>query len=564
MSADIDDNILEVSQLRVTFQQEHELTLAVDNVSFSLRKKQALGIVGESGSGKSVTSLSILNLLSGHTSNQTQGSILFDDNGDKIDLLSIEDKALYKIRGLRISMVFQEPMSSLNPVRKCGDQVKEVLDVHDIGLKNQRKNVVLDLYRQVSLPDVDRVYNSYPHELSGGQLQRVNIAMALAAKPDIIICDEPTTALDVTVQSQIIALLKDIVASQDISLIFITHDLDVVADICDSVIVMYQGKIVEEGLLPDLFLSPKHAYTQALLTCKPSKENRGMILPTVDQIVQKTYVPTQRVKHELDGAEDIIEVTDLSVHFPVKKTSFFGPRSHVKAVDQVSFSLRFREILGIVGESGSGKSTVANCIAGLIDPTAGQITYRGKDISPFILSKNRDLRTKIQLVFQDPYSSLNPKMSIGAAIKEPLRFHSIVPKDQLDMEVARLMDQVGLDASFVGRYPHQLSGGQRQRVCIARALSIRPELLICDESVSALDVSVQAQILNLLDDLRSKLDVSILFISHDLSVIHYLCDRVLVMKEGQVVERGTADQIMDDPQDPYTQRLINSLPKGII
>lgn len=563
MSTTDRDLLLRVSGLNVSFDNRGATTVAVDDVSFDLRRKQRLGIVGESGSGKSVTSLSILNLLRTNPNTRNQGSVVYYGEQKGQELLTAGETTLYKIRGRKISIVSQEPMSTLNPVRRCGDQAKEVLDVHDIGDKTDRKNKITNLFKQVSLPDVERIYDSYPHQLSGGQLQRVNIAMALASDPDIIICDEPTTALDVTVQSQIINLLKEVVQSQDVALIFISHDLDVVADICDSVVVMYQGKIVEQGILPDTFVSPNHPYTKALLSCKPTKSNRDKLLPTVEKIMADEYVTEKRKKVSI-GLKDIaISVQELSVHFPNKRTSLFGPKSYVKAVDDLSFDIRQSEILGIVGESGSGKSTVANCLAGLIEPTSGKMLYKGNKLSKRILSQDRKLRTSIQLVFQDPYSSLNPKMTIGAAIKEPLRYHNIVSKDRLEAELVSLLLQVGLDASYVERYPHQLSGGQRQRVCIARALSVRPDVLICDESVSALDVSVQAQILNLLDQLRIDLQLTILFISHDLSVVHYLCDQVIVMKDGKIVERGSADTVMNHPEHKYTKKLIDSLPQPI-
>ncbi len=563
MSTSDGDILLSVTDLYVRFDNNGATTVAVDDVSFDLLRKQSLGIVGESGSGKSVTSLSILNLLNADPQNHNSGSILFYEGLEAQDLLAAEESTLYKIRGRKISIVSQEPMSTLNPVRRCGDQAKEILEVHDLGHKHERKAKIIELFKQVSLPDVERIYDSYPHQLSGGQLQRVNIAMALASDPDIIICDEPTTALDVTVQSQIIDLLKDIVSSQDIALIFISHDLDVVADICDSVIVMYQGKIVEKGSLPKTFTTPHHPYTKALLSCKPTKDNRDKILPTVDMIVGGAYVPAKR-QYVSTGSEDkVVSVQNLSVYFPNKRTTFFGPKSYVKAVDDLSFDIRQSEILGIVGESGSGKSTVANCIAGLIEPTKGTMTYKGNQLTKRALNKDKKLRTSIQLVFQDPYSSLNPKMTIGDAIKEPLRYHKIVAKERLSEELSKLLHQVGLDDTYTDRYPHQLSGGQRQRVCIARALSVRPDLLICDESVSALDVSVQAQILNLLDQLRADLKLTILFISHDLSVVHYLCDAVIVMKNGKIVERGSATKVMLEPVHKYTKKLISSLPKPI-
>lgn len=533
------------------------------HLNFTLDQGQCLGIVGESGSGKSVTSLSILNLLRLNSNNTTTGKISYKDEQDAIDLLQLPEKQLYKIRGRKIAMVFQEPMSALNPVRKCGEQVKEVLDVHHIGSPSDRKNQVLSLFEQVSLPDVSRIYNSYPHQLSGGQLQRVNIAMALAAEPDVIICDEPTTALDVTVQAQILKLLKGLISNSKTGMIFISHDLDVVAGLCDSVLVMYNGEIVESGLIPETFEHPQHPYTKALVACKPTAANRDFRLPTVQSIMDGSFTKSPRTLRAKSRGKKIIEVRNLKVYFPKKKESLFGKRTYVKAVDDVSFNLYKGEILGIVGESGSGKSTIAACISGLIDQSGGTITYNGSPINAAVLSRDRLLRTKIQLVFQDPYSSLNPQMTIGNAITEPMLYHRLVTKNEAPARLLRLLDQVGLSPMYKDRYPHQLSGGQRQRACIARALSVQPDVLICDESVSALDVSIQAQILNLLDQLRAELGLTLIFISHDLSVIHYSCDYVLVMKNGKIVEEGSVDEIMNQPSADYTKQLIASLPTPI-
>lgn len=550
--------ILNVNDLKVSFTQNQQETRAVDGISFELHKGQSLGIVGESGSGKSVTSLTILNLLKSNDSNKTDGEISYFLQGNETKILTLDSKDLQEIRGRKISMVFQEPMSSLNPVRRCGSQVKELLDVHDIGIPSKRKDTILNLFKKVALPDVERIYSSYPHELSGGQLQRVIIAMALASTPDIIICDEPTTALDVTVQKQILTLLKNLTQEFNIAMIFISHDLDVVAHICDSVLVMKNGEVVEKGLLPDVFNNPQHSYTQALISCKPNTEAKGYKLPTVGEILNRTYKKRKRILFEWEKNEPLLEVEDLKVYYKKGGGLMTQSKAEVKAVDSVSFSIKKGEILGIVGESGSGKSTIANCVVGLVKPTAGTIKYEGELVNPTILSKNKLLRTKIQLVFQDPYSSLNPRLMVKKAISEPIDYHQLEERKNIDHRVIELLQQVGLDASFGERYPHQLSGGQRQRICIARALSLRPDLLVCDESVSALDVSVQAQILNLLDELREKLGLTLLFISHDLSVIHYLCDSILVMHEGKIVERGSADTIMKNPVCEYTKTLINS------
>jgi len=558
-----EDILLSVDNLSITFDQRGTKSEAVKSVSFDLKKGQCLGIVGESGSGKSVTSLSILKLISS-TNSQVAGAITFDNEGDQIDVQKAEEKQLYAIRGRKISMIFQEPMNALNPVRTCGSQVKEVLDVHDIGVKTGRKSKVLSLFEKVQLPEVERIYNSYPYELSGGQLQRVCIAMAIATSPDILICDEPTTALDVTIQKEVVDLIKRLTISNKLSLIFISHDLDVVAQLCDSVIVMYKGKIVEQGSLPEVFLSPAHPYTKALLLCKPTPEKRDFRLSTVqDVLAGKTKADEQRANVDTSSTEELLHVQNLKVYFPNKRSWPWEERTYVKAVDKVTFALAQNEILGIVGESGSGKSTIAKAIVGLLSPTSGKISYRGKELTLRDLQNDKKLRTQIQLVFQDPYSSLNPQMTIGGAIREPARYHNIVPNNKVKSYALQLLDEVGLDASFQDRYPHQLSGGQRQRVCLARALSVQPKLLICDESVSALDVSIQAQILNLLDELRAKRDISMLFISHDLSVVHYLCDRILVMKEGKIVEQGESDQVMLSASHPYTQKLISSIPESI-
>ncbi len=556
--------ILSVDDLTVEFISSNQTVTAVNKISFQLQRGEKLGIVGESGSGKSVSCLSILNLLKGNKSNRTTGEIHFDTDRQSVELLNLPESRLQDIRGKRISIVFQEPMSSLNPVRKCGPQVKEVLDTHNYGVKDERKAYVMELFEQVALPDVNRIYQSYPHELSGGQLQRINIAMAIATRPDILICDEPTTALDVTVQKEIIRLLDEIVQKFRISLIFISHDLDVVASFCNRVLVMFQGLIVEEGSLPDVFKKPRHDYTRALLACKPTSESKGFKLPTVDSVLDKSYQKISREVYEGAEMQQILEVHELKVHFENRdRRSIFSRKSVVKAVDGVSFQLMNGEILGIVGESGSGKSTVAYCIAGLLEQGHGHISFRKQRITPSILSADKTLRTKIQLIFQDPYSSLNPRMSVGQAIREPIRYHKMAPPGKVEPLINQLLEQVGLSSDYKTRFPHQLSGGQRQRVCIARALALQPEILICDECVSALDVSVQAQILNLLDKLRNNLGLSLIFISHDLSVVHYLCDRVIVMKSGQIVEQGRVDKIMDHPQHAYTQKLIDSIPKSI-
>lgn len=554
--------VLSVENLEVAFNNRDKVTHAVKSVSFDLFQNESIGVVGESGSGKSVTCFSILKLLDNVASSNTKGAIHLHENGETLNLLSLSNKRLCEIRGKKIAMIFQEPMSSLNPVRRCGDQACEILGIHQIAKSNERKAIILDLFKKVSLTDVERIYQAYPHQLSGGQLQRVNIAMALAGKPDILICDEPTTALDVTVQKDIIALLRSIVKEYNLALIFVCHDLDLVAALCDRALVMYQGEIVDSGALPELFLSPNHLYTKALLSCKPSFESKKYALPTVSEVMKGNTTLKNRISRSFRSQKAIIEVKNISVRFK-QSGGLFAKAKYLDAVKALSLSLYENEILGIVGESGSGKSTVAMCIAGLIEPSTGSIKFKEKTVSKQELQQNKSMRTKIQLIFQDPYSSLNPQMTVGKAVEEPIRYHKIINPKDVTWRVSELFKEVGLDDSFIDRYPHQLSGGQRQRVCIARSLALNPEVLICDESVSALDVSVQAQILNLLDQLRTTQNLSIIFISHDLSVVHYLCDRIMVMNKGEKVEEGESDEIIHEPKTAYTKLLIGSIPKKI-
>ncbi len=550
-----------IDQLSVSFTNGQQTTHAVKDASLILRKGECLGIVGESGSGKSVTSLSILNLIAVNSKSTTHGTIKWQSNGQEIDLLTLSEQELSHIRGNKISMVFQEPMSSLNPVKRCGWQIAEVLKIHNIQVADTRAHIH-ELLRSVQLHDPARVYDSYPHELSGGQLQRVNIAMALAGNPEILICDEPTTALDVTIQKKIILLLKEIVEDRNIAMIFVCHDLDLVGDLCDRVVVMYQGDIVEQGTLPDVFVSPNHRYTKALLACRTKPSYRSLILPTVKEILEDSYLKQHRVRTNLPSDSVAIRVTNLTIQYRTNPLAIFEKKKFFKAVNDVSFDLIEGSVLGIVGESGSGKSTVAKCISGVIDKASGDISYQGQSISKEAFATNAPLRRKIQIIFQDPYSSLNPRMTIGKALLEPIKYHKL-HRGYEEQRVIELLTQVGLDKNYCDRYPHQLSGGQRQRVCIARALAVEPEVLICDESVSALDVSVQAQILNLLDTIKTTNNLSIIFISHDLAVIHYISDQIIVMKEGAIVESGSADDIIKRPVMDYTKELVDSIPQSI-
>ena len=554
------DKILHIENLTVEFDQPGSKVRAVDDISFELKEGQSLGVVGESGSGKSVTSLSILNLLKYQKNNQTTGKIIFSNQDAPSEILDLTERYLSRIRGGMIGLVFQEPMSSLNPVMRCGKQVEEVLKTHDVVEQSAFRDRVISLLEKVRLDDTERIYRSYPHQLSGGQLQRVNIAMALAGEPQILICDEPTTALDVTVQKEVVTLLKDLVSEESLAMIFVCHDLDLVSEICDSVIVMKNGKIVEQGPLPDTFNSPKHSYTKALLQCKPQPSKKTLKLPTIESIIQGGEASKFRPAHTR-SEEVVLVVKNLTKTYVQSHVTFFSRPQLFNALSQINFELSQGEILGVVGESGSGKSTLAGCIAGLFPISGGAMKYRSREYDYRTLQTDKSLRRDIQLIFQDPYGSLNPRMTIGRCIAEPILYHRIIESEmEAKTRVIELLERVGLEASHFDRYPHELSGGQRQRVCIARALAVQPKLLICDECVSALDVSVQAQILNLLDELRASLGLSMIFISHDLSVVHYISDRIIVMKDGYMVESGTADEIMFSPSSDYTQALINSIP----
>ncbi len=547
------DTILRIAHFSLSFSQQHTSVQAVDDISFSLSRGQRLAIVGESGSGKTVSCLSILNLFDESPIAHSSGQILYEER----NLLDTNAPLINKIRGNKIALISQEPMSAMNPITKCGKQLSEMLRLHSNRPINTHKNHILQLLEQVQLSDPERIYQSYSHELSGGQLQRVQIAMALSTDPEIIICDEPTTALDVTIQQEILTLLAELTDMEDTSLLFISHDLSVVTQLCDSVIVMHEGRIVERGPLPETFSHPQHAYTRALLQSRPTIKNQNKVLPTVTEIISGQYQERPRPVRQL-GEEPILTVKSLTKTFDKKNHLFSRSSQTVVATDDVSFELRRGEVLGIVGESGSGKSTIARCIAGLYE-YEGQISYLGKAVNPKSYQADLELRQKVQMVFQDPYSSLNPKMKIGPSLVEIIRQHQKVSKSVAKSKAIEWLHSVGLDETYYDRYPDGLSGGQRQRVCIAKCLCTQPEILICDEAVSALDVSVQALILNLLDQLIYELGLTILFISHDISVVRYISDRVLVMKEGQIVESGETHSVLDSPQNAYTQRLVDAV-----
>ncbi|HRK05615.1 MAG TPA: ABC transporter ATP-binding protein [Chlorobiota bacterium] len=583
------ENLLEVRNLTTEFRSDTFTMKAVDNVSFTVRRGRTLGIVGESGSGKSVTSLSVMRLIPNPPGRIVSGSIHFTErDGSTTDLVTIDEEKMRTYRGNRIAMIFQEPMTSLNPVFRCGDQIIEAIRLHQNVSKDEAAKRTLELFNEVRLPKPERVMTAYPHELSGGQKQRVMIAMAMSCNPDLLIADEPTTALDVTVQATILDLMRDLQKRHDMSMMFITHDLGVIAEIADDVIVMYKGKIVEAGSVAKIFENPEHPYTKGLLACRPRLDTKLRVLPTVrdfmeetddGQIVEKIHESVETRVHELEFTQQeiadrlqlietrspLLEVRDLKVHFPVKSGFFGSSKDVVKAVDGVSFTVRPGETLGLVGESGCGKTTTGRAILRLVEPTSGTITFDGKDVRSLGASELKSLRRDFQIIFQDPYSSLNPRLSVGSAIMEVLDVHGIGEnaKDRKD-RVLYLLDKVNLLPRHFTNYPHEFSGGQRQRICIARALALQPKLLICDESVSALDVSVQAQVLNLLVSLRDEFHLTYIFISHDLSVVKFISDKIAVMNAGRIEEMGTANDIYARPTKDYTRRLIAAIPVGSV
>ncbi|WP_298365016.1 ABC transporter ATP-binding protein [uncultured Lutibacter sp.] len=557
--------MLSVQNLSISFQSNNEINTVVHNISFNLLPQQILGIVGESGSGKSVTSLAILGLLSNNA--KVDGAVLFND----IDLTKISEKDFQKIRGNQISMIFQEPMSSLNPTLTCGFQVLEILKQHKKISNSDAKKEVIELFNKVKLPRAAEIYNQYPHQISGGQKQRVMIAMAIACKPQILIADEPTTALDVTVQKEIIELLKELQQETGMSIIFITHDLSLVSEIANTVLVMYQGNVVEQGEVKQVFKSPKHNYTKALINSKPNLNERLKKLPTVqnfmeEEINNEVYTTKQRAEFhkKIYDKLPLLEVRNLATYFNSEGSFFFGKKSTVKAVDNVSFKLFEGETLGLVGESGCGKTTLGRTILHLEKATKGEIFYNQKDVT--ILSKKelKKFRKEVQIIFQDPFSSLNPRIPVGKAIMEPMKIHGILNSSKERKQyVFDLLEKVSLEPEHFYRYPHEFSGGQRQRIGIARTIALKPKLIICDESVSALDVSVQAQVLNLLNELKQDFGFTYIFISHDLAVVKYMSDQLVVMNKGKIEEIGDADLIYKTPKTNYTQKLIDAIPKGI-
>lgn len=578
--------LLEVKNLVTEFKSDGEFVKAVNDVSFTLHKGETIGIVGESGSGKSVTSLSIMQLIPNPPGRVFGGEMLYHSkNKGVVNLRNLPAEEMRSFRGNEIAMIFQEPMTSLNPVYTCGNQVMEVILLHQKVSKKEAKKKTLKLFEQVQLPDPERIFNVYPHQISGGQKQRVMIAMAMSCNPRVLIADEPTTALDVTVQKTILDLMLQLQREHDMGIMFITHDLGVIAELADKVMVMYKGKVVEQGPVLEIFSNPQHPYTKSLLACRPPLDKRLMRLPvsadfmstdnegnmleipkTVSEAINSVIITKEQriAEHkELYERSKILEIQNIKTYFPKTKTFFGKTIDYVKAVDDVTLDVYEGETLGLVGESGCGKTTLGRTILRLNEPTEGKIFFQRNDLLRLKPDDMRQLRKDMQIIFQDPYSSLNPRITIGEALMEPMQVHNILSNNnQRKEKVYELLNKVGLTEKQYNRYPHEFSGGQRQRVCIARALALNPKFIICDESVSALDVSVQAQVLNLLNDLKREFKFTYIFISHDLSVVKFMSDRMVVMNKGKIEEMGDADEIYLNPQSQYTKNLISSIPKG--
>jgi len=616
--------LLTVSNLTIDFSSHRGDVRAVDNISFELNRGETLAIVGESGSGKSVTSLALLGLIPMPPGRIASGSAVFlSEKLGQTDLLKLSETDLRQVRGNDIGMIFQEPMTSLNPVYTCGSQVVEALLLHTDCTAQAAKERTIQLFAEAQLPRPEAIFNSYPHEISGGQKQRVMIAMAMACNPALLIADEPTTALDVTVQARMLRLIDDLRRQHNTAVLFITHDLGVVAEIADRIMVMYRGKVVEQGRVLDIFSNPQHPYTKGLLACRPRlsvgkkrlpvvadfmrEDASGQLLAQPEPVVSlpdealaesSPEVEEQHLRDKIEtaktfpvehgdlgdvprpaelisepalsssvaavpaGSGPLLQVQNLQVYFPIRKGFFRRATDYVRAVDDVSFTLYPGETIGLVGESGCGKTTLGRALLRLTEPTAGSILFEGTDLARLSTGELRRRRRDLQLVFQDPYAALNPMLTVGEAIWEPMRVHNVGgTRQQQKAKVLELLRTVGLREEHFQRYPHEFSGGQRQRICIARALALRPKLIVCDESVSALDVSVQAQVLNLLNDLKREFGITYLFITHDLSVARFMSDRLLVMHQGRIVESGPAAAIYAAPQHEYTQGLLAAIPK---
>lgn len=565
--------MLQVNELNIKFKTQNGLFEAVKHISFHLNKGETIGIVGESGSGKSVTSLALMRLLN---EDQTviSGEVLLNDTA----LFELPEDEMRKVRGNRMAMIFQEPMTSLNPVLTCGFQITEAIQLHLGASKAEAKEKTIELFKEVQLPRPEAIFDSYPHQISGGQKQRVMIAMALSCNPEILIADEPTTALDVTVQKTIIELLLKLKAERNMSLIFISHDLGVIREIADRVLVMYKGEVVEEAPVKTLFAHPKHPYTKGLLACRPSPDYHLKKLPviadfldadtkkaiSIEKIREGYEYPANEIKerkNKLYSQQPLLKINGLNTWFPVGGDFFGKSKEMVKAVNQVSFDVYPGETLGLVGESGCGKTTLGRSILRLIEPTSGSIQFESTDLRSLKKDDLREIRRDIQIIFQDPYSSLNPRLTVGDSLMEPLQVHQFYDNNtQRKKKVLELLERVNLLPEHFNRYPHEFSGGQRQRIVIARALALQPKFIICDESVSALDVSVQAQVLNLIRELQQEFNLTYIFISHDLAVIKHISDRMMVMNKGEIVEMGDPDEIYYHPKEEYTKRLIASIP----
>lgn len=569
--------LLEIKNLTISFHQNKQNNNAVDHLNLKVFRGETLGIVGESGSGKSLTSLAIMRLLSKQAHLDSGEITLQLKDNEKIGLTQLSEKELRKLRGNHIAMIFQEPMTSLNPVMKCGKQVAEVLLLHQAITKEVAKQKTLQLFDEVKLPRSEFIYNAYPHELSGGQKQRIMIAMAMACEPELLIADEPTTALDVSVQQSIIDLIQDLKSKYKTTTLFISHDLNLVSSIADRIAVVYQGKMVEYGPTKELLANPKHNYTKGLLGCKPPLDKRLKHLPLMDDFLanetestlhyllgkeNEISIESRQKKHsQLYKQQPLIKVENLSLTYPLKKSIFGKTLKELKAVNNVSFDLFKGETLGLVGESGCGKTSLSRCLLLLNNACTGNIQFNEKNILFYTSKEIKAFRKKVQIVFQDPYGSLNPRMTVGQAIMEPMIAHQLHTQQKRKQKTLELLEKVGLSASSFNRYPHEFSGGQRQRISIARALAVEPEVLICDESVSSLDVSIQAQILNLLNQLKEDFNLTYLFISHDLSVVRYMSDRIMVMDSGKIVETKEADHLFSKPENAYTIKLLQAIPQ---
>lgn len=559
-------SLLKVEALHISFFKDAIETPIIKDISFEVLPNEIVAVVGESGSGKSISSLALMGLLPKGISKITSGAITFNDQ----NLLDFSQQEFQKIRGKEIAMIFQEPMSSLNPSMRCGKQIEEILKQHSKLSSSEIKSEVLHLFDKVKLPNPKRIYQAYPHEISGGQKQRVMIAIAIACKPKLLIADEPTTALDVTVQKEILELLKALQRETKMSVLFISHDLSLVSELADKVLVMYKGAIVEQGATEAIFHKPQHNYTKALIGARPSTAFRLKHLPTISDFmsdaVSKTIISKtdrQHAHETLYAQAPLLEVIDVEKTY-FSRSGWFSKDIAFKAVDGVSFKIYPGETLGLVGESGCGKSTLGHVILQLDKATSGQIRFKGKDITNLNKNDMRQLRKAVQIIFQDPFASLNPRLTVGNAIMEPMKVHNIgASKSDRKSKVLLLLEKVGLEASAFDRYPHEFSGGQRQRIGIARTIALEPQLIVCDESVSALDISVQAQVLNLLNDLKEQFGFTYIFISHDLAVVKYMADQLLVMNNGKVEELGDADSIYEAPQQAYTKKLIHAIPKGL-